>query len=89
MTFDGHPAVHAVLADVLEHFRFVVLLVVFCWTFATWTSWTSVVTAWASVVITTWPAVVAAVVVSTWASVSAWLALWLYISLRLLKESLA
>ena len=76
----------------LEHLRFVVLLVVFCrsvTTVAARTSRASVVAAWTAVVVTTWSAVVAAVVVTTWTSVTAWLALRLYISLRLLEESLA
>ena len=75
----------------LEHFRLVVLLVV-SWLFAavaTRTLWTSVVAAWATVtsaVITTWTSVA---VVTAWTTVSAWLALWLDISLRLLDEGSA
>ena len=80
------------ISDVLEHLWLVVLLL---WsvslTVATWTSWASVIAAWATVVVTTWTAVVVAtvVVVTTWTSISAWLALRLNVSLRLLEESLA
>ena len=73
----------------LEHFRLVVLLWSISLTVATWASWTSVIAAWTTVVVTTRTAVVATVVVTTWASVSAWLALRLDITLRLLEESLA
>ena len=76
----------------LEHLWLVVLL----WgisraLLATWTAWASVIAAWATVIVTTWTAVVVAtvVVLTTWTSVSAWLALRLDISLRLLEESLA
>ena len=76
----------------LEHLRFVVLLVVFyrsVTTIAARTSRASVLATWTPVV-TTWSAsVVAAVILATWTSVTAWLALRLYISLRLLEESLA
>lgn len=77
---------------VLEHFWFVVLVVLLrsITTIAAWTSWASVVAAWASVVITTWTAVVVTtVVVAAWATLRTWTALWLYIALRLLEESLA
>ena len=73
----------------LEHFWLIVLLVILGRTLAAWTAWTSVVTAWATVVITTWTAVIATVVVTAWASVSAWLALRLDITLWLLDKSLA
>lgn len=76
----------------LEHLWLVVLLRCL-WsvtTVAAWTSWASVVAAWASVVITTWTAVVVTtVVVAAWATLRTWTALWLYIALRLLEESLA
>ena len=75
--------------NVLEHLWFVVLLVVFNRALTTWTSWASVFAAWASVVITAWSAIVATVVVTAWATVSAWLALWLNVSLWLLDEGLA
>ena len=75
--------------NVLEHLWFVVLLVVFNRALTTWTSWASVIAAWTTVVITTWTAVVATVVLTTWTSVTSWLALWLYIALWLLDESLA
>ena len=74
----------------LEHLWFVVLLVVFyrsVTTVAARTSRASVVAAWTSVV-TTWSASVVAAVVA-WSAVSAWLALRLDISLRLLEECLA
>lgn len=77
---------------VLEYFWFVVLVVLLrsITTVAAWTSWASVVAAWASVVITTWTAVVVTtVVVAAWATLRTWTALWLYIALRLLEESLA
>ena len=75
--------------DVLEHLRLVAWLVVLDRTLTTWTSWASVVTAWAAVVVTTWTTVVTTVVLAAWASVSAWLALRLNITLRLLDEGLA
>lgn len=80
-----------VCQDVLEHLRFVVLLDSrsFSRTFAARASWTFVIAAWATVVVTTWATVVAAVIVTTWTSVSTWLALRLYISFRLLEKSLA
>ena len=81
----------SVVQDVLEHLWLVVLLWSISRTVATWTSWASVIAAWATVVVTTWTAVVVAtvVVVATWTSVSAWLALRLNISLWLLDEGLA
>ena len=76
---------------VLEHFWFVVLVVLLrsITTVAAWTSWASVIAAWASVIITTWTAIVATVVIAAWATLRTWTALWLYIALRLLEESLA
>ena len=78
--------------DVLEHLRLVVLL----WSFrsvvaavAARSSRATVIATWTSVAFTAWSAVVAAVVVTTWTLVSAWLALRLDISLRLFNESLA
>lgn len=73
----------------LEHLWLVVLLWSLSRTLTTGTSWASVIAAWATVVITTWSAVVATVVVTAWTSVASWLALWLYITLRLLDKSLA
>ena len=77
--------------DVLEHLWLVVLLCCRCFsrTLTTWASWTSVIATWTSVasaVIAAWSTVA---VVTTWTSVSAWLTLRLYISLWLLKKSLA
>lgn len=74
----------------LEHFRFVVLLIVFYRTLAAWTSRTSVIAAWASVVVTTWAAiVVATLVVTAWTAVLTGTTLRFHIALRLFEESLA
>ena len=78
------------VSDVLEHLRLVVLLR--SWSLVAVTtraSWTSVVTAWTSVssaVIAAWATVT---LLTAWTSVSAWLALRLNITLRLLDEGLA
>ena len=72
----------------LEHLWLVVLFWSLSRTLTTWTSWTFVIATWATVtsaVITTWTVAV----LTTWTLVSAWLALWLYVTLRLLDKSLA
>ena len=75
--------------DVLEHLWLVVLLWSICWTLlATWTSWASVIAAWATVVITTWAASIVTTVIA-WTLVASWLALRLNISLRLLDKDSA
>ena len=75
----------------LEHLWLVVLL--YCrsvsWTVATWTLRASVVTTWTTVVTTVVAAWATVTLLTTRTSVSAWLALWLNISLWLLEESLA
>ena len=77
--------------DVLEHLWLVVLLCCWSvsWALATWTLRASVVAAWATVVATVIAAWATVTLLTTWTSVSAWLALRLDISLRLLEESLA
>ena len=66
----------------LEHLRLVVLLRSICLPLATWTSWTSVITASALAVVTTWTVAVLA----AWTSVASWLAFSLNVSLRLLDK---
>ena len=75
--------------DVLEHLWLVAWLVVLERTLTTWTSWASVIATWSAAVLTTRTTVVTTVVVTAWTTVSAWLALRLNVSLRLLKERLA
>ena len=80
------------MRDVLEHLWFVVAAFVLGWFFVavtTRTSWTSVVAAWTTVTSAVVAAWTTLTVVTTWAPVSAWLALWLYVSFRLLDEGLA
>ena len=73
----------------LEHLWLVVLLWSLSRTLTTWTSWASVIAAWTTVVVTTWTAVVATVIVTAWTSVASWLALWFNISFWLLEEGFA
>jgi hypothetical protein len=73
----------------LEHLWFVVLLYRSLIAVAAWTSWASVVAAWTTVISAVIAAWATVALLTAWTSVSAWLALRLNITLRLLEECLA
>ena len=86
------PAPDIVTDVSLEHLWLVVVAIILSWllvTLTTWTSWASVVAAWATVASAVVTARTTLAVIATWAAVSAWLALRLNISFRLLDEGLA